>query len=217
MTTDAPLMPDFTDALEARLRGAAERPRRRLARRGPRFALATAAVAAAVALAVVATTDRHGPVAYGKPLILATPAVAADDVIDRLEHGLTAMVVFGDHLRLTEARPVPAFGGTAYVVTGPDGWCLTAPDPAADHPQEESGVTCMRTPDVYAYGIALGIGTNVVAALPQGAKDPTVRLPDGTARDLQPSDQGVVVAENLPPGSVLVLYAADGSERTTRL
>ena len=70
---------------------------------------------------------------------------------------------------------------------------------------------------MYRYGIALGVGDNVVAAIPDGAKRPTVTSPDGSTRDLEPSSQGVVSATDLPAGSSLTLYAADGSTRTLRL
>lgn len=77
-------------------------------------------------------------------------------------------------------------------------------------------MTCARADHMYRYGIAIGLGGNVVAALPEFARRPTLRSSDGTTQDLEPSDQGVVVATGVKPGSVLTLYAADGTARPLR-
>jgi hypothetical protein len=117
---------------------------------------------------------------------------------------------------MTAARPVKAFGSTAYVVTGDAGWCLVVPDTSIDAigDSRSRGVTCGRRADVYRYGISLIVGRNALAAVPQGVPDPTVTSKDGTVRELKPTAQGVVVVEDIPSGSVLTLYAKDHSQRS---
>ncbi len=226
--TENTLMPDFADALERRLSEMATAtgrgPRLRASVRPRRLAVASLACAA-LAAAIVATTTGHRDgieSAYGKPLILVTAPVDATKVLDEIQNGLTLRLALGADATLTAARPVPAFGGTAYVMTGEAGWCLTAPDPAMPSPAtadpaRSGAVTCAKTADVYRYGIALGVGNNVIAAIPDGAKQPTVSSPDGSTRTLEPTSQGVVSAAELPARSALNLYASDGTTRTLRL
>jgi hypothetical protein len=226
-----PIMPDFVDALEARLRVAATTVtsasapavaapvhRRswslvRLSR--ARLAAGTALCAAAVVafLVLSASDDRRTPAAYGRPLILSTPPV---DASQHLARGVTMLLAFGPNAKIESARPFPASGGTGYLVKSDKGWCLSAPDPAAANPDRERGVTCAPTSVFYRYGISLSIGPHFVAAIPQGVAEPTVTLPDGTVQHLKPSDQGVV-ATDAPVGAVIRLHAADGSVRAMRL
>lgn len=65
-------------------------------------------------------------------------------------------------------------------------------------------------------GLPSAWAETVVAALPEFARRPTLRSSDGTTQDIEPSDQGVVVATGVKPGSVLTLYAADGTARPLR-
>lgn len=225
-------MPDFVSSLEQRLResaltqGCAEQTTHRshFPRWAPRLAvpLAASVAVAAVIYAFIASDDTHVTRAYGKPLILRTATVDASVVTHQLQRGLSARLALGTDARLTAARPISAFGGTAYLVTGDTGWCLTAPDPAmsdsqTSDPTRRGAVTCARNADVYRYGIALAVGDNVIAAIPQGVKNPTLTAPDGTSRQLSPSDQGVVVAEREPAGSRLTLYDINEVERVFRL
>lgn len=227
------LMPDFVEALEQRLRNEAAAPNRanqpsskpRGARHWiPRIAIPAAGslALAGVILAISASNDHQTQTAFGKPLILQTSPVDAAKVMQEVQGGMSVMLRLGKGALLTAARPVTAFGGTAYVLTGDRGWCLTAPDPAVGDPAgadpaRRGAVTCARTDDVYKYGIALGVGNNAIAAIPQGVQDPRLTAPDGATRDLAPSGQGVVVADNVQDGSVLTLYGPDGTTRSLHL
>ena len=223
------LMPDFATTLEARLReDAAALPQRATRRadryRRPRVAVLVTAVAALTAgfLVLNAAQDRATPAAYGKPVIADTPATSDPRIVRQLQGGMSVQLALGPGARLKDAHPFPAFGGTAYVVTGDQGWCLAAPDPALNpapstDPTREGVVTCSRTKDIYRFGLYLGVGNNAVVALPANATPPTLKGPDGAVAELEPSDQGVVVIEGAPPGSELVLYGPDGSRRTVRL
>ena len=134
------LMPDFADALERRLRelGDGHRPAPPVACFAPsppggdrRIGLRILAAA----IVALAAGDRSGvEAAYGKPLILATAPVDATKVLGEVQDGLTVRMALGADATLTAARPFPALGGTAYVLTGDAGWCLTAPDPAMPGP-----------------------------------------------------------------------------------
>jgi hypothetical protein len=219
------VMPDFTERLEEQLRSAAitdAPPRRHRAtpRRGGivlrhRRLAASFALCLVLALCVVVAgglDDRRTPTAYGKPLVLLTPTV---DASRDLKGGLATLLAFGPGAQLDQAHPIQAFGGTAYVLSGPKGWCLSAPDPGAADPAREGGVTCTPNASFLRYGIALRVGSNFIAALPQGVRKPTVRLPDGTTRELTPSDdQGVVTAENLPTGAVVTTFSVAGAPRS---
>jgi hypothetical protein len=230
------VMPDFVDALERRLRQEASagvparRPRRARARARPRITVALAVVSglALVALVVAIATsspprdggrgraDRRPPAAT-TPLILRTATIDADQVLDEVQHGMTVRLVLGPGARLTAARPVRAFGGTAYVLTGDQGWCLTAPDDAIDptgDPARSGGVTCQKRATVYRIGIPLIVGRNAIAAIPQGVPAPTLTTPDGVIHRLTPSAQGVVLVEHGRSHSVLTLYARDGTSNT---
>jgi hypothetical protein len=216
--TDNALMPDFVATLEQRLRAAAPSEAvQRTARRGvarPRLALPAAAslALAAIAVTLIATDEHTTPAAYGRPLILSTPPV---DASKQLQGGIAMRLALGPDAELTSARPIPAFGGTAYLVKGDRGWCLTAPDPDAPDPERERGVTCASNAALLKYGISLRIGGHFMAAIPQGVKNPVLARPDGSVRDLQPSGQGVVVADGLAAGTVIRVFSADGAARAT--
>lgn len=226
MTND--LMPDFSDSLDSRLRQVAEvtAEEDRAAVAGPRRVLRLAApalVAAAVLLAVAIGTGNDGtPPAYGEPLILKAPTVANDEIVRQLQQGVSVRMTLGDGARLHTARAIPAFGGTAYLVTGDVGWCISAPDPAlldvgTGDPAREGAVTCSRLADIYRYGLYIGVGSNALVALPANATPPVLETSDGRTRELTPNDQGVVVIERAPADSVLTLFGPDGSTRSLRL
>jgi hypothetical protein len=210
------VMPDFVDALEQRLRETSTAARsqksrapRWLSRRGMTTTLAIGGACVAI-VAALAVSERQDARVYGKPLILQTAAVEVPSIIDELQRGVSVRAVLGPDARLTDARPVKAFGDTAYVVTGDAGWCLVVPDPAiAPNGDARSGrgVTC-------SYGISLIVGHNALAAVPQGVPNPTVTSKDGTVRALEPTDQGVVVVEDIASGSVFTLYDKDRTQRS---
>jgi hypothetical protein len=226
--TDA-VMPDFVDALERRLReeASAEVPARRSRRARPRITVALAVVSGLVLVALVVAIATSPPRDEGRtpratttPLILRTATIDAQRVLDEVQSGMSVRLVLGPDARLTAARPVAAFGGTAYVLTGDQGWCLTAPDDALDptgDPARTGGVTCQRLATIYRFGIPLGLGHNAIAAIPKGVPSPTLTAPDGTIRRLTPSAQGIVLVDHGPPGSVLTLYARDGASRALHL
>lgn len=223
------LMPDFTAALEQRLREAAEphplpvSPKQPRGRRQWRIAMPAAATAlTAVALLVMTNGGDSSSIAYGKPRILLADPVSAPQVLAQLQQGMSVNLTLGPGAKLEEVRTVSAFGGTAYIATGDAGWCLAAPDPAMPdvanaNPARSGVVTCARTADIYRYGLYLGVGNNFIVALPDNAKFPTLRGSDGQARELEPDDRGVVIGENVPSGSTLTVYGPDGSTRNTKL
>lgn len=215
------LMPDFTDALEDRLRTAAEpvaQPRSITRRRLHRLlapAMLAAGVAVALLLLIAADSDRTPP-AYGSPPVLDLTPVAAPDVLAELNRGITVRFAFGPDGPLDTVRSVDAFGSTAYIATGPKGWCLTAPDPGMPETGSSlrrSAVTCEETSDVLRYGIVLAIGGNVIAALPDNAQPPTLRAgPDGKQTEIA-VESGLALVPDAPPGSAVTLYGRDGDER----
>jgi hypothetical protein len=151
-------------------------------------------------------------------LILGEQPTDAAEVIKRLQNGMSVRLTLGMDARLTTARTIEAFGSTAYVVTGPSGWCLAAPDPKlSGDALRTGGVTCARSAQVYRYGITLAVGGNLIAALPANAKPPTLTSPDGSQQTLRPSDLGIVTAQVEESGSVFTLYGEDGSERTLHI
>jgi len=219
-----PLMPDVVDQIEQRLRQEARRPKARSWT--PPLAV-TAALGAAVACLVLVLAvrgedrgPRSRPVEAGSLLILRTAAVSAPEVIQQLERGGTVRAVLGAGAQLDQARPVPAFGNTAYVVSGPRGWCLTLPDASlatSGSAYQSSGVTCRRTADVYRTGMVLAVGQRVLAVVPEGTRSPTLASRSGQVRELKPSDQGVVAIEDGPPGWLFTAYGKDGSQLSLRI
>jgi hypothetical protein len=120
--------------------------------------------------------------ADARPLILKTAAVDVQDVIDAVQSGGTVRHVLGANATLTEARPISAFGSVAYMLTGDRGWCLVAPDDALSptaNPVRTGGLTCQTLDSIYRFGIALIVGHNLIAALPQGVPAPTLTDRDG--------------------------------------
>jgi hypothetical protein len=218
------VMPDFTDRLEQQLRSAAlaggASPRRR--RRGAAFRLQVrharlaAAGAACLAIALVAVlvsglSDHATPRAYGKPLLLQTPTV---DATTQFENSTYAAESLGPGARFDHAYPITVFGGTAYVVSGDRGWCMSVPNPGLPDEHYPSAVTCTTNAQFLSDGIAVLVGSSYLAALPQGVKDPVVQRPGSTPEELEPSGQGVVVATGLPSGTSITSYSTSGAPTT---
>lgn len=168
-------------------------------------------VAGAIAFAVIAGVFAgNAPPAYGQPAILDTPAM---EVPPQMRGGLALELAVGPGSTLDEARPFDTSAGTGYLLSGGDAWCLSAPDPDADRPASEPGVGCVRTAEFMRIGLAIVVGRHYVAAIPRGVDSPTVTSPDGTQRDLQPDEFGVV-ATTLEPGDSVTRYDIDGRKRT---
>lgn len=115
---------------------------------------------------------------------------------------------------LTQARAIPAFGGTAYLLSGDDAWCLSAADPQAKRPDAERAVSCTRTNEFLHIGISLVVGNHYIAAIPQGVDNPTLMHADGTTESLEPNDQGIVTVDALAPGEKVTLHGTNGQNRT---
>jgi hypothetical protein len=217
MTGDAEAMHDYLAALELRLKSEAVHAgagrTRTLARRRPAIAVAIVFAVVLPAVLVVGSLGGQAPRAYGKPAILQTAPVA---VPAALKGHLAFNLAAGPRSTPLEARPIPAFGGTAYLLSGKDAWCLSAPDPAAGEPDIERGVTCTRTSEFLKLGISLLVGNHYIAAIPQGVDDPTLRHADGSTETLHPDEQGVVVVDPLSAGDTVSLHGTDGHTRIDR-
>jgi hypothetical protein len=216
MTDHFEAMHDYLTTLELELKAQATQPapgrRDALSWRRPAIAIGIVSMLVIPGLVLAGSIGREAP-AYGKPPILKTPAV---DIPQPLKQGLALQLAAGPNSTLTEARPIPAFGGTAYLLSGNDAWCLSAPDPEADHPQAETGVACTRTKEFFRIGISLVLGNHYIAAIPDGVRDPTLTRADGTTETLHPNEQGVVVVDALSAGDTVSLHGADGTSRTDR-
>ena len=147
---DESIMPDFRATLEARLRQAASasvtpgtkaKPSHTHTRRFT--ALTAVAAILAIAIVVVAASDRHGaPAAYGRPLITLAPPVRHIPAARRRELAKLLDVAFGARLRHVWA--IHALGGTAYLVQGDIGWCLQEPSHGPSN--EMGGALAPSTP-----------------------------------------------------------------------
>jgi len=216
MTKDYEAMPDYLNALEVELRAKASTEtsaapaHRQLIWRRPLIAVAAAA-AIAIPVVVIAGSVGHEQAAYGQPAILDTPATG---IPQPLKHGLALELAAGPDATLTQARPIPAFGDTAYLLSGDDAWCLSAPDPQAKRPDTERAVTCTRTNAFMRIGISLVAGNHYIAAIPHGVDNPTLTHADGTTETLAPNDQGVVTVDTLAPGDKVTLHGTDGQTTT---
>jgi hypothetical protein len=215
MTHPSP-MPDFVDALEARLRASVEHPRRRATAPGcgpmtgpVRVAVVAglAAVAAIVGIVAASSTSQTQS-AFGAAILRTDPV----DISSRPETaGLRRRV--GPTADLEHAWAAPALGGTAYLLRGADTWCVSAPDPATDRPDIERGVGCTDDQTFKRIGISIAIGRNFIAMIPDGVRHPVLRRPGAGERVLTASAHGVVVAPDLPNGSAVTLYDTHGGHR----
>ena len=216
MTNDFEAMHDYLSALELDLKaeaGASGDPQRRtLAWRRPAIAIAFAAMLVIPAL-VISGSVGHDTTAYGKPVILHTPAA---EIPKPLKQGLALQLAAGPDATLTDARAIPAFGGTAYLLSGDGAWCLSAPDPEATTPDVENSVSCTHTAEFFRIGISLVVGNHYIAAIPQGVENPTLTHADGTTESLRPNHQGVVMVDTLTTGDTVSLHGTDGQTRIDR-
>lgn len=214
MTKDLETMPDYLSALERDLALRAEYSRSAPFRfagglKRPIVALAATLVFAAIGLAV-AEIGSESP-AYGQPRVLRIDAV---DVPPPLRNGLALQLAAGWNATLTEARPIRAFGSTAYLLSGEDAWCLVAPDPDAARPSVEPVVSCVRTSEFMRIGVSVSAGTHYIAAIPQGVEPPTLTTSDGREMSLRPNQYGVVIVDGVRPGSTITLHPTNGKPRS---
>lgn len=191
-------MEDFVADLERRLTGAAVLPaaastsarwglgRTCVTRRVVALGLSAAVLAVAI-VGVAGSSGQTSPAAYAQWKILQTRPVDA---------------------RFDAARPIPSKFGTIYFVASDRGWCMVAPDPLTMFP--DVGVSCVPGDRFANEGLILGLGASFYAVLPDGMRLPTLRAPDGEERTIQPNEQGVVIAEDLPKGSVVTTFDRDG-------
>jgi hypothetical protein len=162
----------------------------------------------AVLVVVLLVAGGSGPGtgrAYGAPLALRTPLVVLPEYARSQS---SARNILGpDGPKITRGHAVPLQdGSTAYVYGNADGYCLWAPDPTFSDPREGGGVTCVRTAQFLRFGIVLGMGTDsqgtIIAALPQGVRNPVVSRQGQADRSLTPSSDGVVVLSTIVPTTI---------------
>lgn len=198
-------MKDFVDHLERSLRAGAlqhnqqETRRRRLMGAGMVGAAAIAAgTGAALALSPGASVD----VAHAAPPVVDRPVAT----VGALRRAAPTLVTRG--ARLDQVRSISAPGGQAYLVPITNGWCLVAPDPATDRPQDEFGLSCVSEADFMEKGIWLHIaskdGGYLVVAPPAGARPPEIARPGGAAKSM--AVRAGVALESSANGATVVLY-----------
>lgn len=245
MSNHYDVMPDFCVQLESFLASSAveqsaprpvsraRAPRAQGGRRRLRAGLLAGAVAA-VAVGVITwtgadrSTDRaaDAPPPSTRTVPAAPPArsgsytpiwATAQVPVEPEEVVREAQSRLGRTADLTRAWATPAFGGTAYLMRDSEQWCLTAPDPATNQPDNERAWTCSPKALFERFGIALTVGDNYIAALPRGVRHPTLRLPGKKPRALVPSANGVVVLSGLPAGATITTYDDSGRTRSSRI
>jgi hypothetical protein len=154
------------------------------------------------------------PPAHGEPLVLQAPLAVLPA---QARPGISARMVLGpESARITRGHEIPTAAGPAYLYGDATGRCLSAPDPAADDPATERGVTCVPAATFARFGISLTIqgrdgGGTYVAAIPQGVANPTVRT-GGATRELRPTNFGVV-AVSTATRAVVTLFDRSGARR----
>lgn len=220
MSTRAPVMPDFTDALERDLRTeaanlAAAASLRRSRRRRATLAAGLAIAAGTVAVVVSSLGSSTEP-AYAGPLIVKAPQVDAPQVARQMERGLMAQTTLGGDVHFDQVREIATDAGPAYLVGGTKGWCLTVPDAASPNPSQERGVTCATPAQFNRIGLSLSVGGRYVAALPQGVRNPTLKRTSMSTTELTPSKYGVVSLA-VRPGDVVTMYSTSGTPRADRV
>jgi hypothetical protein len=215
MTNDFEAMHDYLGALELELKAKAAHTETRWVRtpqwRRPLVAIVAVSALVIPVIAILASVGGQTEPAYGRPLILKTAAI---EIPAPLKDGLALQLAAGPNSALTQARPVTAFGGTAYLLSGENAWCLSAPDPDARRPDAERSVSCTHTKEFLRIGISLVLGNHYIAAIPAGVKNPTLTRADGSNQDLRPDRQGVVVVDALAAGDKVTLHGTDGQTRT---
>jgi hypothetical protein len=163
----------------------------------------------------------------------AAPKPAYTARITRLPSSLSAMRVLGAKVlggpeaqaamadagvsgKLETAWEVPGLSGHIFLLRRGDDWCLSAPDPYGGAPADR-GVTCATDRAYDRHGVSLRVGNTFAAALPQGLPSPTLRLPDGAQRELDPSANGLVVIARVADGVAVLIRSSEGTVQTNRL
>jgi hypothetical protein len=116
----------------------------------------------------------------------------------------------GDIENLVRAWSAPAFKGHIYLERRGANWCLSAPDPLSPMPDIERGMGC----NAGEYGASLTIGRNYAAViLDDSVKPPLLERADGSRTTLTPDAGGLIALANVPDGTSVTLYNAEGKGR----
>ena len=207
------LMPNFTDALNERLRKEAVRSARRSRRtQAGAAALVTVLAATGVLLSTTGfwTTGQTSLARAAEPLTALAPTVSGEV---RLRD---VAATLGDGAVLERGWSVPALKGSVFLAHNNARWCLSVPDPATSQPDVERGQSCKSTAAYRDRGLSLTIGNRFVAVLPDGIPDPTVTKPMGAPTSLTRIDRGLVLSPPLQEGSVIERVTAAGKTVTDR-
>lgn len=198
-------MQDFVDQLEGNLRVSALRHEQRARRRRLTGVAATGAAVIAVGTGAVLglSSGTSVDVARAAPPVTDRPV----ETVGALRHAAPTLVSRG--ARLGEVRSIAAPGGEAYLVPITNGWCLVAPDPATERPQEEHALSCVSDADFMERGIWLHVASQddgyLVVAPPAGASPPEIVRPGSTETKPMAVRAGVAL-ESSANGATVVLY-----------
>ncbi|HEX8101231.1 MAG TPA: hypothetical protein VF533_01330 [Solirubrobacteraceae bacterium] len=116
---------------------------------------------------------------------------ADDEMSTDAKHAFGDRSSFGRNNDLSMA--IEASTGKGWVVPGRNALCLIVPDPS-----QGFGATCQATTDAKRGDLVMTFASpesrtvQLTAVLPDGARQPTVRMADGTIRELRPTPDGVV-------------------------
>jgi hypothetical protein len=150
---------------------------------------------------------RRTPTPPATPESLRCPRATA---IDAKDPQLRALL--GPGHTIVRAWSIPTFKGHVLLSRYADQWCLSAPDTATGQPDIERGMSCATGAQS---SVAMSIGSDYVAVvLDEGAKPPTLRLPNGHRRTLMPREGGLIALAGVPAGSSITLYDRAGRART---
>lgn len=209
-------MQDFVEQLEANLRVSALRheQQRKRQRRLTGVGAAGAAVIAAGGAGLGLSAGSNVDVARAAPPVTARPV----ETVGALRHTAPTLVSRG--ARLGEVRSITAPGGNAYLVPITNGWCLVAPDPATERPEEEHALSCVSDADFMVKGIWLHVasqdGGYLVVAPPAGARPPEIARP-GSAGTKPMTVRAGVALESSANGATAVLYDRDNAAHEVTL
>jgi hypothetical protein len=162
----------------------------------PTFATPTAPT-----ITVPPPTKPSGRFRIAKTKLIAPKKIAADAKLDETH---------GDIENLVRAWSAPAFKGHIYLERRGANWCLSAPDPLSPMPDIERGMGC----NAGEYGASLTIGRNYAAViLDDSVKPPLLERADGSRTTLTPDAGGLIALANVPDGTSVTLYNAEGKGR----
>lgn len=204
-------MDDFVEELERKLRTAARQRGQRLAARRRVIGVgAIMALCGTIGATVALSTHQGVDIAYAAPPVTGRATTDAGDL------RFTAPTLVARGARLDEARSLPTPAGEAYLIPIRAGWCLLGPDPAAEDPQKEHGLTCVSASEFMRHGIWLQVGNAdrgyVLIAPPAGARPPEVTDPRGSRRRLD-VHAGVALISPYVVGSKVTVYDVHNVER----